>query len=127
MKLRKYTKVFKNKKSADRLFDRVCRAWERSDLSEEYLPQEHLSFDESTRHRPRRFTVTYYNPTYETATKLQVVELYGSSISDVRSKFLKLMADNFKDYKYSVRKISLVSSSGGMKLYKISYTQKKKK
>jgi len=129
LQVRKYTKTFKNRGSAYKFYERVSNEWERGTLGKEYLPNRETVESRENGKLILKTIVTYYRPKYKPSTKIKELdsELYGTSIADVKSKFLKLMRDNFPSYKISVRKIKLVTDRGNnLKLYKIVHTMKKK-
>jgi len=128
MKLRKYTKVFKNRESANKFRDRMTDYAGRQDFDIEHYPQRELSFDDSVRRRRARYTVTYYLTKYNKVQKINEDDLYGSSASDATAKFKKAIVENFKNHKLVIRSVKLKTKhSKDFNLYTFRYYLKPRK
>ena len=130
MQLRKYTKVFKNRESAMKFQRRMEYRADKEDFDADHYPRVDLSFDHSDRNRFTRYTVTYYLNKYKInpANKTTDSELYGKNIMDVKRKFMKLMVDNFPNYKVVIKKVVLIKDRGDQfNEYRITHTMKNKK
>jgi hypothetical protein len=130
MKVRKYTKEFKNRGSAKRVYERKSHTWINGNLPDEQMPNMETKHYYENNKLQFRYIVTYYSTKYNPKPENTIKDstLYGKNITDVKKKFIKLMTDNFKEYKVAVKNIKLEKKhSDNLNLYKIFFTMKKKK
>jgi hypothetical protein len=127
MQLRKYTKVFKNRKSAKKLEDAMQEYAFRKEFPEDKYPRLDITFDHNDRKRIGRFTVTYYKGTYISKINYRQDDIYGKNAKDAIAKFKKAIKEGIAGYTPIVKGAKLKSDSGGMKLYTITHYLKKNK
>lgn len=127
MQLRKYTKVFKSKKSAKKLEDRMQDYAYRNNFPDEKYPNIDLTFDHTDRKRFARYTVTYYKGTYISKITYRHDELYGKNAKDAIAKFKKAIKEGIPGYTPIVKGAKFKSEHSGMKLYTITHYLKKSK
>jgi hypothetical protein len=131
MTLKKYVKVFKSLKPANKLYRHYLEIFFDSNQAEEYKPTNVLSFKDIGNRRIYKnerygiHTVTYWKPSRRVQEqKLYNFEIYKESAVEVR-KFFK---DNHQDYIAVIKSIKPTGKTiGRQKQYKIIYTLKSKK
>lgn len=128
MQIRKYTKVFRNRKSLYKAKTRADGIWERSDMPKEYMP-DYKSNMVYVNGKPKiELTLTYYVPRYAKTQALQDGDLYGKNAVDAKAKFKDLFAKNFPTQHLVIKSMKLkIDRGAGLKLYSFKYYTKPKR
>ena len=133
MVLKKYVKVFKNRKPAMSFYTNLLHIFYDSGLSDEYKPKQELVFvdfgDRRSYKRERivTFKTTYWKPSRQ-AKKQNVIEhtIYSTSASEAR-KFFKRV-DDLNNIKSTIKSITPTGKTiGNEKQFKISFVLKNSK
>lgn len=127
MQLRKYTQVFKNRKSARKLEDAMQEYAFRNNFPEDKYPKLDITFDHTDRKRIARFTIIYYKNKYASTVKYSQDDIYGKNAKDAVTKFKKVIREGIAGYTAIVKDVKFKSEIGGMKLYTITHHLKKNK